>query len=92
MTTGDGMGDNNDMETTTMTAFEIAETLVNGNISDAREAIIKGRTCKGAAAAALDVASAMADMIPNMYSDGERYAAAIVRVRRCIDPYGETTT
>lgn len=66
-------------------AAEIAETLLNGNLSDARNAIVKGRTPKGAALAALDVADELAVHL-------EDHCAALRRVRRLIDPHGETTT
>lgn len=58
------------------TAGEIAATLINGNISTAREAIIRDRTATEAVVFALDVVAAL--------SLG-REDAALDRVRRCVN-------
>jgi hypothetical protein len=62
-----------------MTAAEVAETLINGNISTAREAMTFHRTTTEAIVFALDV-------IAEMTNDGETGVLdALVRVRRCVN-------
>lgn len=68
-----------------MTASEIAETLVNGNISDARAAIVQGQTQQSAAVLALDVAieiTATVDL--HAEESGMKLMRGIERVRRCL--------
>jgi hypothetical protein len=63
-----------------MRAREIAETLINGNISDARREIVSGRTQTEAAVMALDVLDEMFEYA----SDGEDLARMIASLRRCL--------
>jgi hypothetical protein len=56
-----------------VTAYEIAETLLNGNILDARKAILGGATRRTVALMALDVAEELGGT-----------PEAIARLRRCL--------
>jgi hypothetical protein len=66
-----------------MTAIEIAETLLNGNISDARAAIVQGQTQQSAAVLTVDVIASLARLDDNP-DRGERWFAAAAKVRRCL--------
>lgn len=66
-----------------MRAREIAETLLNGNISDAREAMTFGGHIVDAREV-LDVVEELADMLPPGDLD-DTYEQAIGRVRRCLN-------
>lgn len=74
-----------------MTASEIAETLHNGNISDARRAIERVETgAAESAVMALDVVTELAVCFLPLTDDSRPdFDAAIGRVRRCLDPHGE---
>ena len=63
-----------------MTPSEIAETLINGNITDARNAICPGRNGRAAAVLALDV---LDEMVMGA-SDGNDIAVMMHRLRRCL--------
>jgi hypothetical protein len=68
-----------------MTPSEIAETLLNGNISDAREAILTGGDGRHTRVAAAVMALDVLDQLCYMTEDDENYAAAaIARLRRCL--------
>lgn len=70
-----------------MTPAEIAETLINGNVADARDAIVEHDPYPNAGIAAavlaLDVLTEMAD---DDWRDGGTTAvfATIARLRRCL--------
>ena len=64
-----------------MRASQIAETLINGNISDARNAIVKHRTQTEAAIITLDV---LEDLLP-WEPDHDTCVNEIARLRRCLN-------
>jgi hypothetical protein len=66
------------------TATEVAETLINGNISTAREAIVLNRTPHEVAVFTLDVLVALTDLSGEPH-DGDAFAEAVVRLRRCVN-------
>jgi len=63
-----------------MRAREIAETLINGNISDARREIVKGRTQTEAAVMALDVLEELWELL-----GAEDFGDVADRLRRCLN-------
>jgi hypothetical protein len=67
-----------------MTAAEVAETLINGNISTAREAIVLNRTPHEVAVFTIDVVLAFAELSGEA-DDGGAFAEALGRVRRCVN-------
>lgn len=72
-----------------MRAREIAETLVNGNITAARDAMIDLGSGYGVdAGTALDVVEELVELyvdINNGYAPEEQWAAALNKVRRCLN-------
>lgn len=71
------------------TATEIAETLINGNISTAREAIVRDRTTTEAVVFALDVLTALASIYGEGADDGTpdrfAYSHSLDKLRRCVN-------
>jgi len=65
-----------------MRAREIAETLINGNISEARREITNGRTQTEAAVMALDVLDELLDAFG--IDPGAGAEMQIARLRRCL--------
>jgi len=65
-----------------MRAREIAETLINGNISDARREIVNGRTQTEAAVMALDVLDELLDAFG--FDPGAGTEMQMARLRRCL--------
>ena len=63
-----------------MRAREIAETLINGNISDARREIVKGRTQTEAAVMALDVLEELWELL-----GAEDFGDVADQLRRCLN-------
>jgi hypothetical protein len=73
-----------------MTAVEIAETLHNGNISTAREALTRTHdgfalTATEAALKMLDTVEALAEALADYHDDETRYIVAIEKLRRCLE-------
>jgi hypothetical protein len=67
-----------------LTAIEVAETLINGNISTAREAIVLNHTPHEVAVFTIDVVLALAELSGEA-DDGGAFAEALGRVRRCVN-------
>lgn len=70
--------DDPDMPSINPSPDEIAATLINGNISDARRGIITGQTQHSAAVLTLDVITELVGVHDMTHAD------AIAKVRRCI--------
>lgn len=73
-----------------MRAREIAETLLNGNISDARTAMLRGRGdyVPGAMCRVLDVVEELRPMLAwagDAPTEYDEWAMAIEKVRRCLN-------
>lgn len=66
-----------------MRAREIAETLINGNISDARREIVRGRTQTEAAVMALDVLEELWEW--NAVGHNRPRGIDVDRLRRCLN-------
>jgi hypothetical protein len=62
-----------------MRAREIAETIVNGNVSDARREILSGRTQAEAAVMALDVLEELWELL-----GAEDFGDVVDRLRGCL--------
>lgn len=74
--------------TAPLTAAEVAETLINGNISTAREAIVLNRTPTEAVVFALDVVAALAISMsadPNPMDALLAHERALDKIRRCVN-------
>lgn len=70
-----------------MTPSEIAETLLNGNIAQARHEILRGNTYH-AAVTALNVEAELVSLTWDEYGAGDEHGcwdAAHSRVRRCLE-------
>lgn len=68
-----------------MTANEIAETLLNGNIAQARQEILETFGAYNVAVLTLDVVAELADLLAQTHDFDESATLALGRVRRCLE-------